>query len=374
VDTPATGRYALKRSFQAVVSPDDEERAVEPSIPPPGDPSSRDPEPVPVPDPEPGHSEPGDPAAACAPPGEQAADPARDRRRRLWMSTLVIVAAAVGVWIAAVTDQRDTAVLFVGLPALLALGIAWRPRARSLHGAVASGTTFALLLSAMLMQEGAICVLLSAPLVFAVTHAVAGATRMLRRRMQAAIVLPLVVLASVEGIAPGWRIAPVQTVQVATVVDVPADELARHLAMGPDFSVAERPLLLRTGFPVPTDAHGDGLEPGDRWTFDYRGAPIVTEVTARDDDAVHFRLVHDGSKTARWLTWETASLVWAEGEEGTTDVTVRITFERGLDPSWWFGPVEDALVRAGAAYLLDALVPPKTTPAATPAVAPAADR
>lgn len=278
------------------------------------------------------------------------------RRRQVLMSALVLVVAALGVWIAVATDRRDAAVLFVGLPALLALAIALLPPARSLHGAIASITTFALLLAAILMQEGAICVLLSAPLVYAVTHSVAALTRRLERRQQAAFLLPMLVLLSLEGIVPGLRVAPTQRVEAVAVVDADADEVAARLRAGPELADAHRPLLLRTGMPVPERAQGNGLELGDRWTFDYRGEPIVTEVVSSIDGAVDFALVHDGSKTARWLTWQESSLRWDQRDDGTTEVAVSITFERGLDPSWWFGPVESGFVGAAAEYLLDGLV------------------
>jgi hypothetical protein len=34
-------------------------------------------------------------------------------------------------------------------------------------------------------------------------------------------------------------------------------------------------------------------------------------------------------------------------------LTVR--FRRGLDPAWYFGPLQDALMREGAGHLLDML-------------------
>jgi hypothetical protein len=297
---------------------------------------------------------------ALPPPPPPPRDLEEERRRRRWLSAAVVVTAVLGVLIADLTDRRDAAVLYVGLPALLAFGIAWSPRPRSLHGAIAAGTTFALLLAAIVLQEGAICVLLSAPLVFAVAHGVAAATRRFGRRGQALLALPLLI-ASLEGIGDGWRVQPVQTVTVARSVAAPTAAVAARLAAGPDFAEADRPLLVRPGFPLPESAEGDGLEVGDRWRFDYRGAPIVTEVVEREEHgqggAVTFALRHDGSKTARWLTWETATLRWAAGHDGRgSDVAVSVTFERGLDPSWWFGPVEDAFVRAGTTYLLDALV------------------
>jgi hypothetical protein len=285
---------------------------------------------------------------------------AQRRRRQVVMSALVLVVAVIGVWITAATGRRDAAVLFVGLPALLALAIALLPPARSLHGAVASITTFALLLASILLQEGAICVLLSAPLVFAVTHSVAAMVRRFERRQQGALLLPIVLILSLEGVLPGWRIAPNQTVEATATVEGGNAEVVARLAEGPDFTEARKPLLLRTGMPVPDQAAGAGLEPGDQWTFDYRGAPIVTEVTSRvqngGDGEVAFTVVHDGAKTARWLTWQDASLRWSDNGDGTTDVAIGITFERGLDPSWWFGPIESGFVGAAAEYLLDAVV------------------
>lgn len=292
-----------------------------------------------------------------------APDPGQARRRRqVLMSAIVLAVAVLGVWVAAASGHRDAAVLFVGLPALLALAIALLPPARSLHGAIASITAFVLLLASILMQEGAICVLLSAPLVFAVTHSVAALTRRLERRQQTAFLLPLVVLLSLEGIVPGLRIAPLQTVEATAVVAAAPDTVAARLERGPDLADAHRPLLLRTGMPVPEHAEGDGLDVGDRWEFDYRGSPIVTEVVSSTDGAVDFALVHDGSKTARWLTWEHASLRWTELPDGDTEVAISITFERGLDPSWWFGPVESGFVSAAAEYLLDGLVDDRVHP------------
>lgn len=300
------------------------------------------------------HDRPPWETAGPPPPPRQGA--MRGDRRRTLMSAAVVVTAAAGVAITYAFDRQDAAVLFVGLPALLALGIALRPPARTLHGAVASGTSFALLLAAMLLQEGAICVVMSAPLVFGVAHGIAAVTARLRGRHQAALVLPLVLLASFEGIVPTWRVAPVQTAEVATIVAADVDTVLAALLDGPDLASAHRPLLLRTGFPVPTQATGDGLDVGDRWEFDYRGHPIVTEVIARADGEATFALVHDGSKTARWLTWRHATLRWRATSATTTEVRIAVTFERGLDPSWWFGPIEDAFVSAGAELLLDGLV------------------
>jgi hypothetical protein len=275
------------------------------------------------------------------------------------LAGVVVVTAVLGVLIADLTGRRDAAVLYVGLPALLAFGIAWSPRPRSLHGAVAAGTTFALLLAAILLQEGAICVLLSAPLVFAVAHTVAAS--------------PSARVAAGRRSSPSrcwWRASRGSPPTGGSSPSRPSPSSGPSPPTAtPSRPAGRRPRPRRraptparpSGFPLPSRADGDGLAPGDRWTFDYRGHPIVTEVVDRqerpDGGAVTFALVHDGSKTARWLTWEAATLRWSARADGRgTDVEVAVTFERGLDPSWWFGPVEDAFVRAGTSYLLDGLV------------------
>lgn len=297
-------------------------------------------------------------------------DPPPRRRPGLanWIVAGLIAGFGVVAFAATVRSGRaDSALLFVGLPVLLAVALAIVP-ARTSHGRVFVCTTIALLLAAVALHEGAICVILAAPLVYLVVHGVTLLAGLLRdeRRRYALIVLPLVLAAAVEGSTGTLRVQPVQSVEVVRVVALPVDEVADRIATGPQPTPA-RPLALRAlGVPVPVTVSGDGLAPGDRWRFGYHGSAhgpggeIITEVVARAPGHAEFTIVSDTAITARWFAWQDAQISWRAVDADHTEVRVRATFTRGLDPSWYFGPLQDVLMRQGMAYLLDTLGVPET--------------
>ncbi len=283
---------------------------------------------------------------------------------RRWTPARVAAAAAVAVVgitapvLAIRSGRADSAALFVGVPLALAVALVLAPPAKSLHGLTFRLVTFGLLLTSAFLHEGAACVLMAAPLVYGVAHLIAAIAQYARRSVQhrsALLVIPLLVLAGTEGAVPGLRAMPEQTVTAERVVAAAPADLERRLADGPEFAGVEKPRLLRiSGYPVPTGASGAGLEVGDRWTFAMAGGPIVTEVVEREPGRVVFRTVSDSSKTQRWLSWRESVLTWRAEGDGTR-LRVETSFVRRLDPSWYFGPIEAAMVGAGIQHFADAL-------------------
>ncbi|WP_328989674.1 hypothetical protein OG394_25885 [Kribbella sp. NBC_01245] len=158
-----------------------------------------------------------------------------------------------------------------------------------------------------------------------------------------------------EGLIPGLRVAPVQTVSQERLVASSPLEVEQRLAAGPRFDAVRRPGLLRvTGYPTPTAASGAGLAVGSRWTFTVAGDPIETEVVERAAGRLVFKVVRDESKTRRWLTWQGGTVSW-HAQGASTAVRIEIPFIRRLDPSWYFGPIESAMVGAGLDHFTDAL-------------------
>lgn len=277
----------------------------------------------------------------------------------------VIVAALIAAFgvvmfaVAVNSGRADSALLFVGLPVALAVTLALLP-ARTGHGRVFTCTTIGLLLAAVALREGAICVILAAPLVYLIAHTVTWLVRLARRGV-ALVVLPLVLLAGLEGSVDGLRVQPVQSVTVTRVVPLSVSEVEQRIEAGPA-PTGVRPLPLRVlEVPVPAHVTGAGLEPGDQWRFGYHGSShgpggeIVTRVTDRGPGRVTFDVPSDTAITARWFRWEQATLSWRAVDERHTEVRVEVSFTRGLDPSWYFGPLQQYLMRAGMAHLLDML-------------------
>jgi hypothetical protein len=293
-------------------------------------------------------------------------EPSRPGSARLTLAALILALGLV-VYLAAVARGRgDSALLFVGLPVLLAVSMVLLPGRRTAHGRVFTATTVGLLLVSVLWHEGVVCVILAAPLVYFVAHCSTAVLGILLRRpgWYALLPVPLLLVVALEGSVDGWRVEPEQSTQVVRVVALSADEVLDHLAAGP------RPAPLRSlplrllGMPTPQHVHGGGLDPGDRWTFVYHqtshgpGGRIVAEVAARAPGHIAFAFIEDTAITARWFTWRTADVTWRPVDGGHTEVRITVAYRRGLDPSWYFGPVQAGLMHEGMAHLLDMLALP----------------
>ncbi|MEV6342237.1 hypothetical protein [Actinoplanes sp. NPDC051851] len=288
------------------------------------------------------------------------------RRANVVLFGLITLFGAVFFLLTVRSGRGDSALLFVVLPTVLAAALSLEP-GKTTHGSVFRLTTIGLLLAAVALHEGAICVVLAAPLVYAVAH---GVTLMVqavkeapRRPLPVLIPLPLLLVGGVEGVNPQWRVHPEQSVEVSRVVALAPEQVAAMLEAGPQ-PVGTRQWSLRMlGVPVPDHVHGDGLEPGDRWTFAYHGSAhgpggdIVTEVRDAGAGRVTFAVLEDTAITGRWVGLRDATLGWHAAGAGRTEVTLRIDYRRGLDPSWYFGPLQDRLMHAGAEHLLDMLTP-----------------
>ncbi|SCL37601.1 hypothetical protein GA0074692_4724 [Micromonospora pallida] len=295
---------------------------------------------------------------------EQAAAAPRPRRTSAnWILAGLIGVFGLVVFVIAVRDGRaDSALLFVALPVLLAAALALSP-GRTSHGRVFVATTIALLLAAVALHEGAICVVLAAPLVYAVAHGTMGFINLVRRssRTYSVILVPLLLLPGLEGSGIGPRIAPEQSVEVTRVVALSADAVAARLAAGPRPVPVQSPALRLLGAPLPEHVAGSGLAPGDRWTFGYHGSAhgpgghLVAEVATSEPGHLTFRFPEDTTINGRWFTWRQADLRWQAVDAGTTEVRLTVDYRRGLDPSWYFGPLQDVLLDQGGGHLLDML-------------------
>lgn len=276
----------------------------------------------------------------------------------------------IAVFVITVRQGRaDSALLFVALPVLLAEGLLF-VRAESGHGRLSVVVTVLLLVAAVALHEGAICVILAAPLVYAVAHGTLGLAHLIGgwldrdragRRGYALLPVPLLLLAGLEGVTPQWRIDPDQSVSVARVIAAPAAEVEARIAAGPRPAEVHSLALRALGVPMPEHITGPGLEPGDTWTFGYHGSShgpggeLVARVSAHEPGRLAFDIVHNDSITARWMRLRSAELSWHPVHPADTEVRIVLRYQRGLDPSWYFGPLQDGLAHEGAGHLLDML-------------------
>ena len=92
---------------------------------------------------EPSHTTPSTGKTSRSAPSGPGREPAAQRRARRWWSYAVAGVAVVGFFLAIVAGRRDSALLFVGLPGLLAVATTLSP-ARTLHGLTFKAITVSL--------------------------------------------------------------------------------------------------------------------------------------------------------------------------------------------------------------------------------------
>jgi hypothetical protein len=282
-----------------------------------------------------------------------------------FLATALILGALLYRWVMN-GGLGHTALMFIGIPVVLAIVLALSPRPKSATGGILRGITLALLIVAPLVGEGYLCILMASPLflgVGLVVGLIVDAERKRRPTTLSCIALVMLPI-SLEGVVPQLTHNRLQTAESTQVVDAPVREVEGALAQSPNTNAA-LPRFLRIGFPTPLDAHGSGLAAGDLRTIHFAGAEgdppgdLVMRVAASEPGHVRFETISDSSKLLQWVRWRSSDVTYTAVDAEHTRVTWRIAFERQLDPYWYFAPWEQFAVGEAAGYLITANATPR---------------
>ena len=266
---------------------------------------------------------------------------------------------------------ETTSVMFMGLPAGVAIFLSLLPATKSALGAAMKGTTIGLLISAVLFGEGMICVLMAAPIAYLIAALVGGLTDSARKTRHPGLQCIIWIVAAVmsfEGTSGKLSLSRDEEVRVERIVAATPAEIEATLAATPAFHT-QLPLYFRMGFPKPVAAHGSGLQIGDQRVIHFAGGEghpgdESFHVTARTNSSVTFCPEGDTSHIAHWLHWKESDVEWSPIDARHTRVAWTLRFRRGLDPAWYFRPSERYGARLAAGYLIDNLATPTAQTAA----------
>lgn len=267
---------------------------------------------------------------------------------------------------------QQSAALFLGIPALLAIAAVFSPAPRSATGVAMKAVTIGLLVSLIFLGEGMLCILMSAPLFYGVALVVGllidmsrGRERRHRNKLFSTIALLAFVPMSLEGVTEGTSFARESAASETRIVRVPAADVERALFELPRFERA-LPAYLSAGFPRPTSVRIDR----NRWVIRMRGGEtrlngmepregdLVLDVDASRPGVVQWNATSDDSHMTHFLLWRSARVEWEAIDAATTRVTWTLRYRRGLDPAWYFGPMEQYAARLAAGYLIDTVATP----------------
>jgi hypothetical protein len=247
---------------------------------------------------------------------------------------------------------------------------------RSATGVACKAVSVGLLVSMLFLGEGLMCVAMSAPLFYAVAVVIATAMeRATRRREKSAttVLSCLVALAmvpmSLEGVIDFTTLNREESVSESRIVHNSSHEVERVLFEAPRFDRV-RPLYLRAGFPSPLSTRIDRGADMTRWVIQLRGGEIrldgmeprtgdlILDLEEARPGLLRWRAVSDSSHMTHFLVWREAIVQWEPLDARTTRVTWTLRYRRGLDPAWYFGPMERYAVRLAAGYLIDSIATP----------------
>lgn len=294
----------------------------------------------------------------------------KGRGWRYSLLLIVVIVAASGLYISFLRYHglHASAALYVGLPLLLAYVFIMTGKSATATGSILKGMSIALLLSAPILQEGFICILMAAP-IFYLVGAIIGVLidRRGKGRLQTTPVAVFLVLLSLEGTHDALTFDRDYSVRAEKIISASPESIATQLAQ-PMHDDARKPWLLRI-FPSPAWNTNEGSAPGDRRQMHFvyyrhfftnaRIGDLIFEVSERGDNYITSRLVHDDSYLSTYLQWQSSTVRWQAVDDKHTRVVWEIRYRRKLDPAWYFGPLEYYAVKLAAGNLIDiAATPP----------------
>ena len=156
----------------------------------------------------------------------------RRRRRCIALCTRLIFAQGL----------QQTAALFVGIPALLAIVVVFAVSPRSATGVACKAVTVGLLVSLLMLGEGMVCVAMSAPLFYAIAIAIArgmesrcGQDEPSRPTLFSCLILLALVPMSLEGVTPFTTLNREETVTESRIIHASPEAVERALFEAPRF-------------------------------------------------------------------------------------------------------------------------------------------
>lgn len=304
--------------------------------------------------------------------------------RTRWLSILLLIGAgALTIRLLIATRLDSSALLYMLVPyagALLLTLVLSTPEPGQpwwrgyLNFALTSLVVF--LGSSVVLGEGFICVIIFAPIYFAVAT-LAFLSRWLRethrsykaRRMTA--LLPMfVVILSLEGAVPGLAFNRVESVQVQREVPLPATEVMARLQAPVDLDQPRHWLL--TLFPAPEPLTQQNFAAGaihevtivyPRWfVTNVHSGTLQLEIEALEAQRIATRVRSDSTLFANYMALKGTELQVEPRGARRTLVVLTVHYNRKLDPYWYFGPVMRFGVARMAEFLIDTMAVRDLTP------------
>jgi len=280
---------------------------------------------------------------------------------------VVVIIVGAGFFVSVMFFNRldASAAFYIGLPALIAILVIMTERSVHLMNAVMKGITIALLLSVPLLQEGFLCILFAAPLFYGVAAVIVYIIESAREKkhkqpdkiIRAYAPAVLLAVVAMEGTTESLSFNRDTVVTVEKVIAMPADKVAVNLNKPAQFT-KDVPLFLRI-FPQPGNVTQDGDTQRMHFVyykhfwFNAKAGDVEFKISDRGENYIHSDVTSDTSYLNNYMDWKSSRVEWDAIDKSHTRVRWTIRYERKLDPSWYFGPMEEYAVQKVGEMLID---------------------
>ena len=218
------------------------------------------------------------------------------------------------------------------------------------------------LASSVVLFEGFLCVLIFMPIYFFgvtlafIAHWIA-VSRDNRRGKTSATAIPLLIaFLSMEGTSEVTTFDRHNTATARATTALSPAELLQNLATPFDLPASDDWMLGL--FPMPHTIEAGSLQVGDihryhRWfvTNTHEGE-IELRIDSVSPERVTISFVRDTSYFSSYVELIGSEIRFVTDESGLTHVSLTISYERRLDPAWYFQPVQQHAMETMAAHLI----------------------
>lgn len=296
-------------------------------------------------------------------------------RKRITMIALLIIAGLASgvIQLLGYFDYGHSAMLYLAVPYGVAVLITLlRPYGehdkwweRYISHSVSALVVF--LMSSVVLFEGFICVVYFMPIYFfGVTLAfvaswIAVAWNARNSKTYSLAIPVLIALLSIEGTSDVTTFERHNTATATAVTAVSPQELLENLAAPFELPASDNWMLGL--FPMPYDIEAGSLQAGDihrvhtryhRWfvTNTHEGA-IELRIDSVTTERVMVSFISDTSYFSSYVRLIGSEIQFTTDEHGLTHVSLTISYERRLDPAWYFQPVQQYAMETTAAHLIE---------------------
>ena len=227
------------------------------------------------------------------------------------------------------------------------------------------------LTGSLVLKEGYICMIFFAPIymlvvliMFAFDSWIRASINKKRNTLSLHLLPLFIVVSSFEGVFPAFEYQRDAEVSVQRIVQGSVEQVRSNL-LKPMALQKSRPAILKI-FPMPHQVTAGTLNEGDIHKVDLRyyrwfvtnlhEGHILVKLSKVEPNNIETSFVEDTSYLSTYMELKGTQVTFKEMNDNQTQVTLNISYERKLDPYWYFAPLMEYAVTQAAGFIIKEVV------------------